>query len=61
MLPVMTTGKTLGKIQMRHILFHELLALYQHVMQLNRRFYRTGVMQTPEAVIMRPRGIGGRS
>jgi len=40
---VIRTRDILGKLQMRHILFHVLLARYQDLVQLNIHFYRTGM------------------
>lgn len=44
--PVITTRNIVGKLQMRHILSHVLLARYHKLVQLNIRFYRTGMLPT---------------
>lgn len=47
---VITTHNILGKLQMRHILFHVLLARCQNLVQVNIRFYRTRM----DLVILQP-------
>ena len=41
---VIRARDTPGKLQMRHILFHVLLSIYQDLVQSNFRFYRTGMI-----------------